>query len=153
MNKKVFGRKLSRERDTRRALLRSLAGGLITYGKIETTRAKAKFVQPFMENVVKIAKKGTVAGRRKLLADFANDIETVNLLFKTISNINRESGLTRIIPLPQRRGDQAAMARLEWSDLSKMSKKDISDKSKKESVKETKKSKEVKKKEVGKLKK
>ena len=45
MKQRVFGRKSSRERGARQALLRSLLGELFRHGKIKTTRARAKRIQ------------------------------------------------------------------------------------------------------------
>ena len=43
------GRKLHRERDERRALIKGLADSLIKYESIETTLPKAKEVVPYVE--------------------------------------------------------------------------------------------------------
>jgi large subunit ribosomal protein L17 len=138
MKKKVFGRKLSRERDTRRALFRSLTRALVLNGKIETTKAKALSVQPFVENLIKIAKQGSVESKRRLSAFLANDAEIANLLIKSIkSGTGRKSGFTRIVPLPRRRGDMAKMVRFEWSEKVVSTNEKVSDKSKKGSSEKT----------------
>lgn len=49
MNKKVFGRKLSRSRPAREALFAQLTRALILNGKIVTTKAKAKAIQGDVE--------------------------------------------------------------------------------------------------------
>lgn len=118
MNKKVFGRKLSRSRPAREALFASLAKALILNGKIETTRAKAKAVISEVEKMVSLAKKDDIHARRKVFGMLDNSKETVNFLFGTIAKAfsNRKSGFTRIISLPRRHGDNAEMARLEWTE-------------------------------------
>lgn len=116
MKKKVFGRYLSRERDTRRALFRSLTRALVLYGKIETTKAKAKAVIPFIENLVKTLKKDSLAARRKAIGNLANDKVTIGLLTKNVlPGLEGKTVYTKITPLPVRRGDSADMVRLEWS--------------------------------------
>ena len=47
-------------------MLRNLAAGLFEHGQIETTMPKAKAVQPFVEKIITIAKKGTFASRRQI---------------------------------------------------------------------------------------
>ena len=52
------GRKFGRERDQRRALLRSLATSLVEHHKIETTLPKAKELVRYIEKLITKAKKG-----------------------------------------------------------------------------------------------
>ncbi|EKE13553.1 MAG: 50S ribosomal protein L17 [uncultured bacterium] len=118
MNKKVFGRKLSRSRPAREALFTSLAKALIINGKIVTTRAKAKAVTPDVEKMVTLARKSGITSRRKVMSMLDNSREEVNILFADIAKAfsERTSGFTRIISLPKRRGDNAQMVRLEWTE-------------------------------------
>jgi len=118
MNKKVFGRKLSRSRPAREALFASLAQALIKNGKIETTRAKAKAVAPSVEKMVTLAKKAEISGRRRVLSMLDGSKESMEMLFGAISKAfaSKGSGYTRIISLPRRRGDNAEMVRLEWTE-------------------------------------
>jgi large subunit ribosomal protein L17 len=119
MKKRVFGRKLSRNTNTRKALFRSLAASVVANGAITTTKAKAKAVQDQLEKLVTIAKDTSVASRRKLYATLANDRKTADKLFTLTQSVFKDvkGGYTRIISLPRRRGDFAEMARLEWSRL------------------------------------
>ena len=68
MRHRVYGKHLSRDDDHRRAMIRNLAAGLFEHGKIETTLPKAKAVQPFIEKIITIAKKGTYRARRSIEA-------------------------------------------------------------------------------------
>ena len=47
-------------------MLRNLAAGLFEHGQIETTRPKAKAVQPFIEKIITLAKRGTFHARRQI---------------------------------------------------------------------------------------
>ena len=68
MRHRVFGRKLNRDSEHRRAMLRNQAAGLFEHGQIQTTLAKAKAVQPFVEKIVTIAKAGSLRARRQIEA-------------------------------------------------------------------------------------
>ncbi len=125
MRKMVFGKKLSRGKKGREALLRSLVRAVVVSGKVITTKAKAKAIVGQIDKIVTLAKKGTLDSRRRVLAYLGNDRETsqrlVNVLAPSFSE--RNSGYTRIILLPSRKGDNARMARLEWVDEVKEAKK------------------------------
>jgi large subunit ribosomal protein L17 len=113
MIKRKKGRKLSREKAQREALLKSLARGLFLKDKIVTTEAKAKELRPYAEKLITIAKKKDLVSRRKLLKYFS-----VNLVKKIINEIapryqNRNGGYTRIIKLGQRSIDGAKVAIIE----------------------------------------
>ena len=118
MRKMVFGKKLSRGKKGREALLRSLVRAIIVNGKVVTTKAKAKATIGQIDKLITLAKKGTLDSRRRALAFLGNDRETtdrvVNILAPSFSQ--RNSGYTKIILLPPRKGDGAQMARLEWVD-------------------------------------
>ena len=58
MRHQKAGRKFKRSPSHRRMLLRNLATALIEHGKIQTTLAKAKEVQPFTEKLITLAKDG-----------------------------------------------------------------------------------------------
>ena len=68
MRHRVYGKKLSRDSDHRRAMLRNLAAGLFEHGEIRTTMPKAKAVQPFVEKIITISKEGTFRARRRIEA-------------------------------------------------------------------------------------
>ena len=128
---------LSKAQDQRKALLRSLATELFTYGEIKTTMARAKALKPYAEGIITLAKKGDLNSRRQA-AKFIFDKETgkfmdpetaqvyeaaeegkklvsqtvLRKLFSTISKeySERNGGYTRIFRLPPRRGDATEMA-------------------------------------------
>lgn len=113
MNKRKPGRKLSRKRNQRRALLKSLGNALISNEKIKTTEAKAKEVSRFMEKFITKARKGDLASRR-LLAKFFSE-EAVKKLIDEIGPRykERKGGYTRVVKLGPRKGDGARMATVE----------------------------------------
>lgn len=116
MRKRIFGRKLSRSRKARKALLRSLTKALVKAGQIETTLAKAKFVKPFAEKLFFLGRKKTIEARRKILAELGNDRIIADKIVVLSQEFSKDNGFTRIIPLPARQGDNAPMARLEFAE-------------------------------------
>ena len=142
MNKKVFGRKLGRSRPAREALFSSLIRGMILNGKIVTTKAKAKAVLGDLEHMITLAKKADLNSRRRALAFMDNGKAVTEILFKQIGPAfsGRTSGFTRIINLSPRKGDNAPMVRVEWTE-----KVELKAKEKKIKVKKVKVAKEVKK--------
>lgn len=72
MRHKISGKQLCVKEDHRRAMMRNLAAGLFEHGQIETTMAKAKAVRPFVEKLITIAKRKSLASRR-LLRSKIND--------------------------------------------------------------------------------
>ena len=110
------GRKFGRETDQRRALTRGLMCSLIKYQTITTTLAKAKEIRRPTEKLVTIAKKGTLASRRRIIS-LLNDMETADLLVDTIApQIKRNSGYLRIEHAGFRKGDHSEMATISFVD-------------------------------------
>ncbi len=116
------GRKFGRERDQRRALLKSLAESLIKYQTIETTLPKAKEIVPYTEKLITKAKKGDLHNRRQIIAR----LQTLESAHKLVDEIApkltaRSSGHLRIERTIVRRGDNAQLARVSFvDDLSKV---------------------------------
>lgn len=113
MRKLKQGRKLSREKDQRKALLKSLARAIFLHEKIKTTEAKAKEASMFAEKCITRAKKGDLSSRRILAKYFSKD-----LVKKIVDEIapkykDRKGGYTRIIKLGPRKSDGAKMAIIE----------------------------------------
>lgn len=131
MKKRIFGKKLSRSRTARMALYRSLTRALFENQSIVTTLAKAKAVQVYIEKIISIAKKDSLTSRRRLLAKLANNKRTTKDILNFCKNTKRNSGFTRIVLLPSRRGDNAKMARLELVDRVEEKKKETKIKGKK----------------------
>ncbi len=72
MRHRIAGRQFSVESDHRRAMLRNLAAGVIEHGQIVTTLPKAKAVQPYVEKLITLARRRTLAARR-LIQSRIND--------------------------------------------------------------------------------
>lgn len=113
MRKRKRGRKLSREKDQRKALIKSLASSLILKEKIKTTEAKAKELSFFIEKKITRAKLNNLQSRRLLSKLFSREIFE-KLITKIASRYKeRKGGYTRIIKLGPRPSDGAKMAIIE----------------------------------------
>ena len=111
----MFGtRRLGKTSTQRRALLRQQVTDLLENGKMETTFYRAKEVQPVVEKMITLGKKGNLAAYRKALS-FITDETVANKLFKEIAPkyADRNGGYTRVTRTGARRGDAAEMAVIE----------------------------------------
>jgi large subunit ribosomal protein L17 len=113
MRKRKKGRKLSRERDQRKALIRSLARALLLKEKIKTTEARAKEVRCFIEKQITLSKRPGLSSQRLLARHFPSAI-----VKKLVTEIaprykERKGGYTRIIKLGPRKSNGARMAIIE----------------------------------------
>ena len=111
----MFGtRKLGKTSAQRKALLRQQVTDLLNNGKMETTFYRAKEVQPVVEKMITLGKKGDLAAYRKALA-FITKEDVANKLFKEIAPkyADRNGGYTRVTRIGERRGDAAEMAVIE----------------------------------------
>lgn len=94
-----------------------LTRSLVQLGRIETTLAKAKAVQPMVEKLITKAKSGGSAALseiRKTLSDersYGKLLEMARTRFMA-----RKSGYTRIVKLGVRKGDAGMRALLEFVD-------------------------------------
>jgi large subunit ribosomal protein L17 len=75
------GYRLTRKTAHRTAMLRNLAAGIFEHGQIVTTIPKAKAVQPFVEQIVTLAKQGDLAARRRVVAKLGGDRHGFEWLF------------------------------------------------------------------------
>lgn len=133
MRHRKAGYKLNRTAAHRQAMLRNLAAGLFEHGQITTTIPKAKAVQPFVEKMITMAKRGDIHSRRLITAKLGHDrimadnednlvrnrygeLKKGPKLVKHIVDevapkfANRAGGYTRIVKLGVNRvGDQAEL--------------------------------------------
>ena len=110
-------KKLGRSSSHRKALVAALVCGLIQEKRIRTTLAKARVARRGAEKLVTLARRGTIAARRRAVSQLRRK-NCVTELFDTIVPRleGRNGGYTRIVKLGSRGGDGAEMAILEWVD-------------------------------------
>ncbi len=111
----MFGtRKLGKTSAQRKAMLRQQVTDLLEHGKLETTFTRAKEVQPVVEKMITLGKKGGLANYRRALS-FITKEDVANKLFKDVAPgyAQRNGGYTRVTRTGPRRGDAAEMAVIE----------------------------------------
>ena len=129
MRHRIAGRQLSRTREHRLAMRRNLVSSLFEHETVSTTIQKAKEVRGFAEKLITLAKKGTLASRRRAIALLNNRaiysdqdgkaVKTGTVISKLFSEIgprylDRSGGYTRIIHLSKRRlGDNGQLVLLQ----------------------------------------
>ncbi len=131
--------KVGRNSSHRRALIANMLKSLITHGRIETTVTKAKELRRHADGMVTLAKKNTLASKRKAIAEMSvrynqlsssearaakngdtsaynDDRNVINKLFDEIGPrfTERQGGYTRIIKTRTRVGDRADLCYIEY---------------------------------------
>lgn len=109
---------LGRKAGHRKALLSNMASSLILHKRIETTVAKAKAVQQFVEPLVTKSKEDTTHSRRVVFS-YLKQKDAVTELFRTVAPkiAERPGGYTRILKTGFRLGDGADMCIIELVDF------------------------------------
>lgn len=110
-------KKLNMRSDERKSMIRNQAATLIKHGHVQSTRARIKEVQKFVEKLVTIARDkqdfNTIRTIRKALP---YEYSVVKSLVYDIAPryVNRPGGYTRVLLMGTRISDTAKMARLVW---------------------------------------
>ena len=109
---------LGRQAGHRKAMLSNMASSLVLHKRIQTTVAKAKAVQKFIEPLVTKSKEDTTHSRRVVFS-YLKQKEAVTELFRTIAPkiAERPGGYTRILKTGFRLGDGADMCIIEFVDF------------------------------------
>ena len=111
------GRKLNRTSSHRKAMFANMAAALVKHEQIVTTLPKAKELKPFVDKLITLSKKGTLAARRQAISTM-RDQDQVQKLFDTLADRykDRSGGYTRVLKAGFRYGDNAPMAVIELVD-------------------------------------
>ena len=153
MRHRVAGRRLNRTSEHRLAMRRNIVASLFEHETISTTLEKAKDVKPFAEKLITLAKKGTLAARRRAIALLGNReivsyeenklVRQGTIVGKLFSELgprylDRPGGYTRIIRLSMRRlGDNGQLVLLQLVGKDEGLKKESKSAAKKRSRKKT----------------
>jgi len=108
-------RTLGLKRDTRRNMLGNLATSIMIHEKIQTTQAKAKAVQPLVDELINAAKKKDKRlAIRSLNSVLHSEMASRKVMEELIKRYaERTSGYTRITPIKFRAGDAAPIVQIE----------------------------------------
>ncbi|MDR1853026.1 MAG: 50S ribosomal protein L17 [Propionibacteriaceae bacterium] len=125
MPKPTKGPRLGGSPSHQRLILATLATQVIEHGRVTTTEAKAKRVQPLVDRLISKAKKGDLHNRRVVLKTLqgrsskkgneSNQQSIAHHLFTEIAPAlaDRDGGYTRVTKIGPRKGDNAPMAIIE----------------------------------------
>lgn len=117
----VSGYKLSRSKDQRRALRKTLINQLFEHERIQTTRAKAAAIRGDAERLITLARRSAngsdidKVNARRLAAARMGSPDMVKKLFDDIAPryATRPGGYTRMLKMGMRQGDAAEIVLLE----------------------------------------
>ncbi|MCA9283356.1 MAG: 50S ribosomal protein L17 [Phycisphaerales bacterium] len=123
MRHRKAGYKLNRKPAHRQAMLRNMAVSLFEHGQIVTTLPKAKALQPFVEKIVTLAKRGDIHARRLIESKLGGDRKTFEWLYlpKDASEAERGSverqreSASAFFPIP----DDSEVERNRYGELRK----------------------------------
>ncbi|MBR5834930.1 MAG: 50S ribosomal protein L17 [Bacteroidales bacterium] len=109
---------LGRKSGHRKALLANMAASLILHKRIQTTVAKAKALQTYIEPLITKSKDDSTHSRRVVFS-YLKSKEAVSELFRTVAPkiADRPGGYTRVLKTGFRQGDGADMALIELVDF------------------------------------
>jgi large subunit ribosomal protein L17 len=118
MRHRKTGRNFKRTSSHRRAMFRNMCISLVEHEIIKTTVPKAKELRRYIEPLISMAKKDTVANRRLVFARLGNNKKATTKLFEEFGtrSSKRPGGYVRILKCGYRHGDSAPMAFVEWVD-------------------------------------
>ncbi len=121
---------LSRKAPHRKAMLANMACSLIEHKRVNTTVAKGKALQKYIEPLITKSKTDTTHNRRVVFSYLKNK-HAVTELFREISTkvADRPGGYTRVLKTGFRIGDNAQMCFIELVDYNENMLKDTKKKS------------------------
>ncbi|MBT01529.1 50S ribosomal protein L17 [bacterium] len=120
LHKRKLGSGKNRSKGARNSLLRNFAASLILEGKIETTFAKAKVINSYVDSIASRAKKSNDKNNiryilKKLPSGQLGE-KASRRLFSIVSKLSRSTGFFRIVKTKTRLGDSSQMAIVTWVD-------------------------------------
>jgi len=113
-------RKLQRKSGSRKALLKNLTSSLILHEKITTTVPKAKELKAYAERLISRGKKGDLCARR-----YISRFLPKNVVAKIMEDIapsfsQRNGGYIKIVRIAERKGDNAPLCIVFFSEREKI---------------------------------
>src|SRR5574344_619208 len=108
-----------------KSMLRNVVTDLVIYGEVKVTSGVTKELKTLADHMVTLAKQGDLAARRQaarvirpIVIDEAKGTTALDKLFSEIGPkfAARKGGYTKAYKLGARRGDNAEVALVRWSD-------------------------------------
>src|SRR3989344_3020040 len=92
-----------------RMIKRNLVTSLLLYEKVRTTRNRARAVQPLVDRLLRAARKQPTHVAIRTINSVVTDKNACRKIMEVLKAryVNRQSGLTRIVPAGTRQGDGA----------------------------------------------
>lgn len=119
MRHRVYGKHLSRDKNERTALFRSLVGSLILHGSIETTEAKAKAIKGLVDKIINLAKsKNSKYIVQTYLTSKPLQDRVINEIAPKFSD--RQSGYTSLVKLGTQQGDRTMVVKMSLIGLEEL---------------------------------
>ncbi|MGQ3891843.1 50S ribosomal protein L17 [Legionella sp. CNM-4043-24] len=117
MRHRNSGRSFSRTSSHRKAMFSNMCCSLIEHEQIKTTLAKAKELRGYIEPLITVSKKDSVASRRHVF-DRLRSKTAVGKLFTILGPrfVERPGGYVRVLKCGFRAGDNAPMAIVQLMD-------------------------------------
>lgn len=148
MRHRMVGKKLGRNFNERKALIKSLTKAIFTHGTIETTEAKVKAIIPMVEKLANtIITKDELTAKRELFK-VLQDQHWVNRVIANFKSVfgDQKSNFTTIQKIKYRYGDDALIVKLSFVKAVdfKPAKKEEPKKEDKKAIKKAKPAKKVK---------
>jgi large subunit ribosomal protein L17 len=110
-------RRFNRTSEHRQAMFANMAQALIKHEQIMTTLPKAKDLRPVVEKLVTLGKKGDLHARRIAISRLRDSVLVAKLIDVLAPRYKeRNGGYLRIMKAGFRKGDNAAMAVIEFID-------------------------------------
>jgi large subunit ribosomal protein L17 len=107
-------KQLSRGKNQRNALVKTLAVSLIKYGKITTSEIKAKVLKSFIEKLITKGKDGSLNSRR-VIASKIGPVSAGKIIKELSPKYkDRKGGYTRVIKVKTRLSDGMSQAQIEF---------------------------------------
>ncbi len=107
-------KQLSRGKNQRNALIKTLAVSLIKYEKIQTTEIKAKVLRTFVEKLITKGKDGSLNTLRIIASKIGPVSATKIIKVLSPKYKNRAGGYTRVIKIKTRLSDGTSMSQIEF---------------------------------------
>jgi large subunit ribosomal protein L17 len=131
MRHRVVGSKFGSDREHNKTLMNNLSTELILKEKVVTTVARAKYLRPYVEKLITLASKAVKSSDKikkyNAIKELNRHLHIPEATVKMMNDIgkrfsNTPGGYTRIVRTGFRDGDQAEMARIEFTKAPEKSK-------------------------------